>query len=320
MSAAKKRRRTWAVRDTPPPRASYEELEIRTEDGVALRAVVDEPPADVPIVGTCVFAHAMFARKSAFGHRERPGLTDTYARLGWRTVAFDFRGHGDSALPPGVEWGYDDLVRFDLPAVVDCARARSEGKPLVVLGHSLGGHVALAAQGSGRARADAIVCVGSNVWIRALERSRLRWTAKRVLSRAMERAAARFGRLPARMVRLGSDDVPLRHVREIARGVAEGRWQSADGTDDYLAELATVDVPVCAVVSSGDRLTCHPSCGEAMVRRCRGPVEVIRVRASDDGTRAPNHRELGTSPRAKSALVRASAWVLSRLQATQARP
>ena len=76
--------------------------------------------------------------------QNRPGLAQLFSAEGWRTIAFDFRGHGESTLREGArDWGYDDLVRWDLPAVVACARARSDHKPVVVVGHSLLGRVAL---------------------------------------------------------------------------------------------------------------------------------------------------------------------------------
>ncbi|MBX3192258.1 MAG: alpha/beta fold hydrolase [Labilithrix sp.] len=295
------------------PRASFEELEIHTSDGVALRAVVDDPPEGARFAGTCVLAHAMFARKTEFGRRDRHGLAQAYAKEGWRTIAFDFRGHGDSTLPPGApDWGYDDLVRLDLPAVVACARARSEGKPVVVVGHSLGGHVALASQGIGATSADGIVAIAANVWLRELEPSRLRWIAKRGVARAMLETIARVGALPARKLRMGSDDASARYVRDLLRTVTEGAWRSADGRDDYLASLARVTVPVCAVASTGDRLMCHPASAASLARLCRGPVEVIRVSRADDGSPAPGHMELVTTERARARLLAALGWVEAR--------
>lgn len=297
------------------PRASFEELEIRTEDGVALRAVVDDPPDGVAMRGTCVLAHAMFARKTEFGRRDRAGLAQAYAAHGFRTVAFDFRGHGESTLGKHHgEWGYDDLVRLDLPVVVGCARDRSEDLPVIVVGHSLGAHVALAAQGAGYIDADGIVSIAGNVWLRELEPSRLRWAAKLAVVRATLAAVARLGRIPARKLRIGSDDAPERAVRDLFRGAAvDGLWRSTDGRDDYLASLAKIVVPVCSVASDGDLLNCHPTAAEAFVRRCSGPLELVRVRRGDDGGRAPGHMELVTGARARAKLLAAVDWVESRI-------
>jgi predicted alpha/beta hydrolase len=311
-----KRRASRNAREDPSrsrsPRVSFEEIEIRTSDGVALRAVVDDPPEGVPLAGTAVLAHAMFGRRTEFGRPGRPGLAATYASLGWRTIAFDFRGHGDSARAPattGGGHGYDDLVRLDLPAVVDCARARAEGAPVVVVGHSLGAHVALAAQGTGRLDADGVVSLAGNVWIRELEPLRVRWAAKLGVARAMRAVVARVGRFPARSLRLGSDDEPARYMTEFLRPTLEGAWASSDGRDDYLAALASVRVPVVSVASDGDHLECHPACAERFVGRCAGPTRALRVARADDGSRAPGHMGLVTTGRAKTAAIEALAWI-----------
>jgi predicted alpha/beta hydrolase len=287
------------------PRASYEEVEIRTEDGVSLRAVMDDPP--VPMVGTCVLAHAMFARKSEFGRRDRPGLAHAYAALGWRVIAFDFRGHGDSDVSK--DHGYDDIVRFDLPAVVGCARDRADGKPVIVAGHSLGAHAALASQGTGRLGADGILSIAGNVWMKTLDPSRARWAVKRGIVEAMLGLVDRIGRFPARALRIGSDDEPARYMHELFRAARDDVWASADRSEDYLASLANVRVPVCSIASAGDRLDCAPPCAERFVRRCAGPVETLVVRASDDGRAPPNHMELVTTDRARSVLVTALTWL-----------
>ncbi len=298
------------------PRASFEELEIHTADGVALRAVVDDPPDGVALRGTCVMAHALFARKTEFGRRDRAGLAQAYAAAGWRTIAFDFRGHGESALPRATrDFGYDDLVRLDLPAVVACARARSDGKPVVVVGHSLGGHVALASQGTGRLEADAVIAIAASIWLRAFEPSLVRWGAKRLLARGLREASARLGGVPARRLRLGSDDASERFASDLVGFMAANAWTSADGADDYVASLARVTIPVCAVASDGDRVVCHPESAEAFAKHCGGPLELLRVRRSDDGSRPPGHMSLVTSPRARAQLLAALGWVEAMLAA-----
>ena len=301
-------KRRWEVRENvAAPRSSFEELEIHTSDGAVLRALVDDPPEGTELRGTLVLAHAMFARKSSFGRRDRPGLSSALGARGFRTVAFDFRGHGDSKPPRTGEWGYDDLVRQDLPAVVDCARARAEDKPVVVLGHSLGGHVTLAAQGTARIAADAIVAVGASVWLRELERSRLRWAAKSAIARMTLAITARTGGVPAARLRIGSDDAPAAYLRDLLRVVTDREWKSRDGSDDYLASLALVRAPVAAVLGELDLLTCPPSSGEAFARRCRGPVAFFRAPVG--------HMDLVTNARGRPAVLDAVEWAFA-----QARP
>jgi non-heme chloroperoxidase len=76
------------------------------------------------------------------------------ARAGYHAVAFDFRGHGDSAWDPS--GFYDDAGRLDdLRRVVAMFHA---DKPILI-GASMGGGTALLAVGEGRVDASALVLV-----------------------------------------------------------------------------------------------------------------------------------------------------------------
>jgi predicted alpha/beta hydrolase len=288
------------------PVASSEPLELRTKDGTSLACTLHEPEGKA--FGQLILAHAMFARQSAF---VRPGgLAERFRARGWRVLTFDFRGHGQSgtAASKGGTWSYDDLVREDLPAVVEALRARRKRGPIVVLGHSLGGHVALAAQGSGRLRADAFVTVGCNLWLRELATSRALRLIEAASLELFLRVAVRRGYFPARALRLGSDDEALPYVRDLHRFANQG-WRSADGRDDYLANLGRVDVPVYAIASTGDRLNARPERVRAFHALCCGPTEVDVVRRSDDGSAAPDHAGLVTSTGAYAAFDRAEAFL-----------
>jgi predicted alpha/beta hydrolase len=281
------------------PPLEAEPLEIRTNDGVTLSATVHEPNG--PMRGTVVMAHAMFARQSAFRW-----VAPMFRDRGWRAITFDFRGHGKS---PATTYGYDDFVVHDLPAVIDCARARSEDKPVALLGHSLGGHVALAAEGCKLVSLDAIVLVASNVWLRDFEPNGALWTAKRWILEGFVRTARRFGKFPARRLKLGSDDESLDYVEDLARFGLDGRWVSRDGTRNYLSALTEVQIPLYSIASDGDRINARPVCVERMLSRCRAKLHVDRVTKSDSGGRPPGHAELLTTTEAKSAFERAEAFL-----------
>jgi predicted alpha/beta hydrolase len=295
------------------PRPEVEAIDVRTADGWSLRADVHEPAESAR--GVAVLAHAMMARRSEFDRPPGDGLARFLVARGWSVVAFDFRGHGDSA-PLAGEGGcyrYDDLVARDLPAVYAFARSRTRRKrPVILVGHSLGGHVGLAAQGAGLVSFDGIVAIAANIWLRELEPSRRRWLAKRALMAAIVELSRRVGRFPARAVRIGSDDESLDYFEDLARFTRSGAWTSADGATDYLASLARVRVPIVQVVSDGDRLNCAPDCGARFVARCAGELEVVRVTRADDGGPAPGHMEIVTSTRARTAWASAEEWIRQR--------
>jgi hypothetical protein len=156
---------------------------------------------------------------------------------------------------------------------------------------------------------DGIVALASNVWLRELEPSRRRWLAKRAAMFAAARVSRLLGRFPARAVRLGSDDESLDYFEDLARFTHTGCWKSRDGTRDYLACLAQVNVPVVQVVSEGDPINCAPECGAHFIARCAGAREVVRVGRGDDGGPPPDHMGLVVGTRARSAWGRAEQWI-----------
>jgi predicted alpha/beta hydrolase len=300
-------------RSTPTKRAAApgsEQIDIRTSDGWSLRADVHEPAGAA--FGTAVLTHAAMARRSEFDRPRGAGVARFFVEHGWRVVAFDFRGHGDSGptAVEGASFGYDDFVTCDLPAVHAFARTRGHrNRPVVLVGHSLGGHAALAAQAAGLVAFDRLVLVGANVWLRQLEPSLVRWLVKRTSLFAALAMCRRLGRFPARAMRLGSDDESLAYVDDVERFARTGVWGSANGGVDYLSSLARVRIPVLQMVSNGDRIECTPDCGERFVACCGGPHEVLRIERGDDGGPPPDHMGLVTGGRTRSSWQHAEAWL-----------
>ncbi|HTP52906.1 MAG TPA: lysophospholipase [Anaeromyxobacteraceae bacterium] len=70
-----------------------------------------------------------------------PGLTDALVRTGHEVALLDFRGHGQS---DGRRWYVDQFEDYlaDLEAFAASVRAAAEGRPLFVVAHSQGGHIA----------------------------------------------------------------------------------------------------------------------------------------------------------------------------------
>jgi predicted alpha/beta hydrolase len=293
------------VRATGPT----ESMDVRTTDGWSLRVDVHEQGESA--IGVALLGHALMARRTEFDRPVGAGLASFLIDRGWHVVAFDFRGHGDSGPAPreGGTFGYDALVTRDLPAVCEFARSEvGRGLPVVVVGHSLGGHAALAAQGTRAMQVDAIATLASTMWMWQLDLSHRRWWAKRATVETMLVVARRVGYFPARALRLGSDDEPRALIEDITRVVRSGTWTSADGGVDYLSSLSQVRVPVMQILSENDRFECDPESGARFAERCPNST-IVRIARGDDETGAPTHMGLVTSGRVRGVWSQVEAWM-----------
>jgi predicted alpha/beta hydrolase len=261
---------------------------IRTEDDAELVVEQREPRGRARAV--VLLSHAMMASRRSLDRPRGQGLASTLVDAGFRVLLADLRGHGDARTAKTTRdgWTYDDLVRYDAPALARHARARAEGMKVIAVGHSLFGHVSLCARGLGLMDVDAIAVLGANTWERDAEPSRLRRALKRASMTTVHGITRVFGRLPVRALGLGSDDEPEAYFRQFARWMRDGRYDSMDRRDDYARAVAAVDVPVLAIGSEGDRVLAPVHHVEAFVRRIRDHRVVILR-----GEGAPSHMELG---------------------------
>lgn len=105
---------------------------IRTHDGLALHGRRWPSGGDR---GTIVIVHGLGEHVGRYAH-----VAASLNARGWGVVAFDQRGHGESEGERGRLGAADDLLA-DLAPVLDRVHA-NEPRPLVLLGHSMGGTVA----------------------------------------------------------------------------------------------------------------------------------------------------------------------------------
>ncbi len=262
--------------------AERQPFETSCEDGWRLRGewVVPASPRAVAIVG-----HAMLADRLTLDRPSGQGLVTTLARRSIAVLWPDLRGHGLSGprAEDGGSWSYDDLVDLDVPALVNAARGRFPGLPAFAVGHSLFGHVALAHAARYPAVPLAgIAMISCNMCNPEWRRSVPRWAAKGALLELARGIAALAGRLPARRLRVGSNDEPRGYVQDLARHWRTGDWRARDGFS-YGAALSRVRVPIRAWVGAGDRLLSPP----AEARGLLSPVPGARLEVVGRSTGLP---------------------------------
>jgi pimeloyl-ACP methyl ester carboxylesterase len=79
---------------------------------------------------------------NAFYVSAKYALARDLARRGYWVYLFEPRGMGRNRVAFDVDCTLDTLIDDDLPSVIDFVHKRSKGKPVMLLGHSMGGMVA----------------------------------------------------------------------------------------------------------------------------------------------------------------------------------
>ncbi|MFG1605044.1 alpha/beta fold hydrolase [Actinoplanes sp. NPDC049265] len=192
-------------------------------------------------------------------------------------IAVEWRGMPESRVGDlrRARFGYSDLLRRDLPAAV--ALAVERGAPQVVLvGHSLGGQIALLAAAGGTVAPAAVVTVatGSSAgghlpWGRRWQR-RLGVGVVSVVSWAA-------GHWPGHVMRFAGRQ-PRSLMRDWAYEARHGRYRLAGDPTDYEAALAGSRVPALLIDLDGDRLI-PAGAVDHLARRVGGPVSRLTVPA-----------------------------------------
>lgn len=127
--------------------AATEPLTFKTRDGLTLSAFFQAPKSSEP---TVIMLHGLGSTKA-----EWKMLIDRLAPLGWGVLAYDARGHGESAKqpnarpyqefgPPGPQSSWEKMIDDVGAAVQFLIREKQvDRRSIFVIGASLGANVAL---------------------------------------------------------------------------------------------------------------------------------------------------------------------------------
>ncbi|WP_051319288.1 alpha/beta hydrolase family protein [Chitinimonas koreensis] len=135
-------------------------LDVHAADGYPLAARLYRPQGTAK--GVVLLVSAMGVPQSFYAP-----LARWLAARGWAALSFDYRGMGDSRRGPLKALDVDLIgwAQRDCAALVEAARLQAPGKPLLWIGHSLGGQLPGLTPNIGRVDRIVTVAAGSGYWL-----------------------------------------------------------------------------------------------------------------------------------------------------------
>lgn len=215
------------------------ELPLSTADGHRFQAqlfAAENPQASVFVICPAMGVRAKFYTALA---------TELNAQ-GLNAVTFDLRGQGTSSLRASraVNWGYQDMVGQDWPALVAAIKAELPGAPVYLLGHSLGGQLSALFLAAQPTAAQGLVLIAScSVYYRGWPfPQNLKILAQTQFIRSL---ALGFGFFPGDKVGFGGQEA-RQEIADWANNALHGRYEPAGAPLNYEAALAELTLPVWA--------------------------------------------------------------------------
>lgn len=202
-------------------------------------------------------------------------LAAALAERGVAVALHEWRGIGSSDRRAGrdQDWGYRELLEYDLAAGLAAARAQWPDLPCLLGGHSLGGQLAaLLASGDPAAVAGLVLVASGSPYWRCF---RHRWLvgAAYVLAPAV---ADLRGYLPGCRIGFGGNEA-RGVIRDWARSGRRGRYAAAGMPVDFERRLAALTLPILALRPGNDWLAPAASLEWLLAKMPRSPRAVVAL-------------------------------------------
>lgn len=222
-------------------------------------------------------------------------LARVLSEAGLSTALLEQRGHGESPYRPGYgrDFGFREYLDDDLPAALEEVRSLSSGAPLVLAGHSLGGHFSTLSAGRRPGDFAGIVHLACSFPYHAdfaPRQARL----IRLLSRLMPLFAVLPGYYPGDRIGFGGREY-LQLMRNWCQWARTGRFDF-DGCSGCAERVAGYTGPVLSIALDGDDYASakgisralEPFVNASVSRVILGQAEQGQYRGHADWARQPD--------------------------------
>lgn len=264
------------LRDTEP----FAE-EVATADGqrIAARflAPASEPKGIVVIAGAMAVAQAYYAAFARW-----------LAAQGHLAVTFDYRGIGFSRPRKlrGFRADILDWARLDCSAMIDAACRRAPGKPLVWIGHSVGGQILAFIPNRQRIAKAVTVACGSGYWRETTPQLKRRapwlWFAVVPITTTL------CGYFPGKRLRL-IGDLPQGVIRQWRRWCLDAHYAAGAEGEWARSAYAAVTTPIVSLSFTDDEYMSARSIESLHALYRNAPRTLKRIAPSDAGVPRIGH-------------------------------
>jgi len=167
------------------------------------------------------------------------------------------RGNGNSSVRAGraSDFGYKELVEYDLPAAIECLKSKCPDKKIVLLGHSLGGQVSVLYLRQNLHGVSGLVLVAScSVYYKGWPKP-TRWFML-AFSQFVKPLVSIVGYFPGRTIGFAATEART-VMTDWANIARNGDYTLKNSQVDYSSEVVEVDIPVLAINLADDSFAPH---------------------------------------------------------------
>lgn len=210
------------------------------------------------------------------------------AAEGHLAITFDYRGIGYSRplRLRGFRADILDWARLDCSAMIDAACARVPGKPLVWIGHSLGGQILAFVPNRHHIAKFVTVACGSGYWRE--NTTQLRRRALWLWFFLVPVGTALFGYFPGKRLRI-IGDLPKGVVRQWRRWCLNSSYAAGAEGEWARAAYASVTTPMVSLSFTDDEFMSGHSIDSLNALYRNVPQTLLRIAPADAGVRHIGH-------------------------------
>lgn len=180
-------------------------------------------------------------------------LAFSMVNYGWNAVTLDWRGSGTSSVQVNrhSRFGFHEILSIDLPKIIREIKKIFPSNPLYIIGHSLGGQLALLYTSLHDQQVDGIILLtcGSNYY----KNLKFPQDLIRLINyRLIKMFTSIFGYFPGN--RLGFAGKESKNmIIDWLRESLTGKYKIINSPHDFEILLKTIDVPVLFMTLAGDK-------------------------------------------------------------------